>query len=90
MPLCPNLALCAARDRAARYWSYRPGLRPRAGVREASLERLQGEIDRNWRQWVMIVWLAVTAWYLQERWGQIRWWSLGDTDDNIRLMQVRA
>ena len=38
----------------------------------------------------MIVWLAVTAWYLQERWGQIRWWSLGDTDDNIRLMQVRA
>jgi len=54
------------------------------------LERLQGEIDRNWRQWVMIVWLAVTAWYLQERWGQIRWWSLGDTDDNIRLMQVRA
>ncbi|MGE7206597.1 AcrB/AcrD/AcrF family protein [Sphingomonas sp. NPDC019816] len=59
-------------------------------MREASLERLQGEIDRNWRQWVMIVWLAVTGWYLYDRWGQIRWWSLGDTDDNIRLMQVRA
>lgn len=59
-------------------------------MREASLERLQDEIDRNWRQWVMIVWLAVTGWYLYDRWGQIRWWSLGDTDDNIRLMQVRA
>ncbi|MBB3880530.1 hypothetical protein GGR48_002977 [Sphingomonas pseudosanguinis] len=54
------------------------------------MERLQDEIDRNWRQWVMIVWLAVTGWYLYDRWGQIRWWSLGDTDDNIRLMQVRA
>lgn len=59
-------------------------------MREASLERLQDEIDRNWRQWVMIVWLAVTGWYLYDRWGQIRWWSLGDTDDNMRLMQVRA
>jgi hypothetical protein len=54
------------------------------------LERLQAEIDRNWRRWVLIAWVAITAWYLHDRWGQIRWWSLGDTDDNMRLMQVRA
>ena len=59
-------------------------------MREASLERLKGEIDRNWRQWVMVAWVAIAAWYVYDRWGQIRWWSLGDTDDNMRLMQVRA
>ncbi|MET3437409.1 hypothetical protein ABIC44_002083 [Sphingomonas sp. 1185] len=54
------------------------------------MERLKGEIDRNWRQWVMVAWVAIAAWYVYDRWGQIRWWSLGDTDDNMRLMQVRA
>ena len=59
-------------------------------MREASLERLQREIDRNWQRWVLVAWAAITAWYFYDRWGQIRWWSLGDTDDNMRLMQVRA
>jgi len=65
-------------------------LKLRAGMREASLERLKGEMDRHWRRWVLIAWVAVAAWYMYDRWGQIRWWSLGDTDDNMRLMQVRA
>ena len=65
-------------------------LKLRAGMREASLERLRDEIDRNWRRWVLVAWVAVAAWYMYDRWGQIRWWSLGDTDDNMRLMQVRA
>ncbi|GAA3257510.1 hypothetical protein GCM10020258_17800 [Sphingomonas yabuuchiae] len=54
------------------------------------MERLQREIDRNWQRWVLVAWAAITAWYMYDRWGQIRWWSLGDTDDNMRLMQVRA
>ena len=38
----------------------------------------------------MLAWVAVAAWSMIDRWGQIRWLSLGDTDDNMRLMQVRA
>jgi len=38
----------------------------------------------------LLAWVAVAAWSMFDRWGQIRWLSLGDTDDNMRLMQVRA
>ncbi|WP_267382035.1 AcrB/AcrD/AcrF family protein [Sphingomonas sp. GC_Shp_6] len=47
-------------------------------------------LDRRWMALTLLVWAAVTAWYLWSDWNQIRWWSLGDTDDNMRLMQVRA
>ena len=37
-----------------------------------------------------MAWIGVTAWFLWYRSGQIQWLALGDTDDNMRLMQVRA
>ncbi|MEP9359246.1 AcrB/AcrD/AcrF family protein [Sphingomonas sp. KR3-1] len=37
-----------------------------------------------------LFWLIVTAWFLFDRQGNIYWLMLGDTDDNMRLMQVRA
>jgi hypothetical protein len=45
---------------------------------------------RHWRWVVAIVWLAYAGWFLVNRWGAIRGFALGDTDDNLRLAQVRA
>src|SRR3546814_9579708 len=36
------------------------------------------------------MWAGVVIWYVAQRWGAIHWLSLGDTDDNMRLMQVRG
>ncbi len=47
-------------------------------------------LDRYWIRLTLAVWLAVTIWYVWSDWNLVRWLSLGDTDDNMRLMQVRA
>ncbi|WP_245968575.1 AcrB/AcrD/AcrF family protein [Hephaestia caeni] len=36
------------------------------------------------------MWAGIAIWYIAQRWGAIHWLSLGDTDDNMRLMQVRG
>ena len=48
------------------------------------------DLDRRWVALVLVVWAAYVAYSLWDRWNAISWWSLGDTDDNMRLMQVRA
>lgn len=48
------------------------------------------ELDRYWLRLTLIAWLGVVIWLLVDRWNAIHWLSLGDTDDNMRLMQVRA
>jgi len=48
------------------------------------------DLDRQWVALVLVAWVAVAAWFVFDRWGAIRWLALGDTDDNMRLMQVRA
>jgi hypothetical protein len=45
---------------------------------------------RPWRLWLLILWLATCAWLLWDKWGAIRNFALSDTDDNMRMMQVRA
>ena len=52
--------------------------------------RLAAELDRHWIALTLVAWLAVSAWYVGHDWNMVRWLSLGDTDDNMRLMQVRA
>lgn len=47
-------------------------------------------IEKHWRWWVLLFWLAVAGYTLFDRWAQIRGFALGDTDDNMRIMQVRA
>ena len=47
-------------------------------------------LDRRWVTLTLLVWAVYAAWQLYSDWGLIRWLSLGDTDDNMRLMQVRA
>jgi hypothetical protein len=51
---------------------------------------LRRELERRWLAFVILAWIVVSAWFVYDRWGAIRWLSLGDTDDNMRLMQVRA
>lgn len=65
-------------------------------VREAALEtttrlaELREEVDRHWLRLVLLAWGVIAAYFLWDRWGAVRWLALGDTDDNMRLMQVRA
>ncbi len=44
----------------------------------------------RWFQIIMIAWLIICGYFVYARWHQIQWFALGDTDDNMRLMQVRA
>ncbi|HEX8574527.1 MAG TPA: AcrB/AcrD/AcrF family protein [Allosphingosinicella sp.] len=46
------------------------------------------ERRRGW--WVLLFWLLASAWLLYMRWGPINAFALGDTDDNLRIMQVRG
>jgi hypothetical protein len=47
-------------------------------------------LDRQWRRWLLLLWAIVAGYMLFDRWGAIRIFALGDTDDNMRIMQVRA
>lgn len=47
-------------------------------------------IDRHWLRLTLIAWAAATLYFLWDRWDAIHALALGDTDDNMRLMQVRA
>lgn len=53
------------------------------------MEGLDG-LERRWRWWVLLFWLATSALLLYTRWGAINGFALGDTDDNLRMMQVRG
>ena len=62
-----------------------------SGGKEGALEeRILGLLDRHWKWLVLIVWLGFVAWFLWSRWTEIRWFNLPDTDDNMRMMQVRG
>jgi hypothetical protein len=59
--------------------------------KEAEWERRALDwLGRNWKLVTLLAWLAFSAWFIADRWQQIRWFGLGDTDDNMRIMQVRA
>ncbi|HEX8216130.1 MAG TPA: AcrB/AcrD/AcrF family protein [Allosphingosinicella sp.] len=53
-------------------------------------DRLTTFVDRRWRVLVLLFWIGAAIWLIWERRNGIRWFSLGDTDDNMRMMQVRA
>ena len=54
------------------------------------LRKFADDIDRHWMRYAMLAWLVVTIFCVGARWLQIQALGLGDTDDNMRLMQVRA
>ena len=47
-------------------------------------------LGRHWKLAVLLVWAGLCAWFIFEKWSAIRWFGLSDTDDNMRIMQVRA
>lgn len=51
---------------------------------------IEGGIARRWLRWQTLLWLVAAAALLWLRAGAIHWFSLGDTDDNMRMTQVRA
>jgi hypothetical protein len=53
-------------------------------------ERALDLIDRYWKWAVLLVWLGFVAWFVYSKWTDIRFFNLGDTDDNLRMMQVRG
>lgn len=55
-----------------------------------STDRLNDLVARHWRLLVLLLWLATVAYMIVNRWSAIRGFALGDTDDNMRMMQVRA
>lgn len=52
-------------------------------------ETQRSPLDR-WVLVLVLIWLTVAGWMLWQRWGAIQWFVLADTDDNMRLSQVRA
>lgn len=46
--------------------------------------------ERRWKLILFLVWLAICAWFIFQKWTDIRYFGLGDTDDNMRIMQVRG
>lgn len=53
------------------------------------IDRLAGAVAGRWRLVVLTIWLLTCAQLLWTRWPAIHWFALGDTDDNMRFLQVR-
>lgn len=53
-------------------------------------DRLMDWIERRWRTVFWLMFLGACAYLLYYRWGQVRWLALSDTDDNLRLAEVKA
>ena len=54
------------------------------------IEKLGSFLDRRWRLLILLIWLAYGAWLIYARWNYIAGFILTDTDDNMRISQVRA
>ena len=45
---------------------------------------------RHWRLITALIFVGMAALMIYDRWNPINWFALGDTDDNMRMMQVRG
>lgn len=45
---------------------------------------------RYWMRWTALLWLGTVVALVALRWQMIDWFNLPDTDDNMRMMQVRG
>jgi len=57
---------------------------------DVPVERVLAFLERHWKLIVVLSWLLFCAWFVNTRWTSIQAFALGDTDDNMRMMQVRA
>jgi hypothetical protein len=66
-------------------------MRWRSVGKSASVNKFGGWLDdAHWRRWFWLFWIGTIAYMLWWRWGAIHWFALSDTDDNLRMAQVRA
>jgi hypothetical protein len=49
----------------------------------------QDFLSRQWKPILFAIWLVTSGVFIVYRWKAIQWFALGDTDDNMRMMQVR-
>jgi len=56
----------------------------------ASPPKATNSFARDWLRWTALLWLATVVALVTIRWQMIHWFSLPDTDDNMRMMQVRG
>ncbi|NUT00101.1 MAG: AcrB/AcrD/AcrF family protein [Sphingomonas sp.] len=54
------------------------------------MDRVLDFTDRHWKWIVVGAWLAFCTYFVIERWNVIQYFALPDTDDNMRMSQVRA
>jgi hypothetical protein len=47
-------------------------------------------VERRWKLIVLLTWLGFCTWWIYDNSWNIRYFGLPDTDDNMRIMQVRA
>ena len=57
---------------------------------ELTAERAIALLERHWKWVTVAAWLLFCAWFIFQRRNGIRFFELGDTDDNMRMMQVRG
>lgn len=57
---------------------------------DVPVERVLALLERHWKLLTIAAWLLFCAWFVYSRWSNILAFSLSDTDDNMRMMQVRA
>ena len=57
---------------------------------DAVEERMMLWVERHWRTAFWLLFAGACAYFLYYKWGQIRWLALSDTDDNMRLAEVKA
>ena len=53
-------------------------------------ERALDLAARHWKWLVLLTWVGFCTWFLFNKWASIQIFALGDTDDNMRMMQVRG
>ena len=53
------------------------------------IDRLNDWSVRHWRLIVILFWVGYALFAIFNRWAAIRGFALGDTDDNLRMAQVR-
>lgn len=61
---------------------------PRGPVRQW-LDAAGSHADQHWRGITVAAWIIIAAVLVLTRWSAITWMALGDTDDNMRYLQVR-
>lgn len=52
--------------------------------------KLTDAFQRHWLALVLLFWVGIAIYLFWDKWGGIQAFHLWDTDDNLRMMQVRA